>query len=230
MARTPQTDHAFLREVDEEVRRDRMTRLARRYGVIAAITVVVLLLAFGGVLAWQHHRDALAGERGQQFTGAMSSLTAGNAAAARTALDPLAADGGKGYAPLARILLADMAIRDDKQPDAARTFMTVADDVAVPQPVRDLALVRGTSLAFDTLAPQEVIRRMTPLTGAGRPWTGTAGEMIALAQLRQGQGKAAAATLATVARDMTVPRTLRARAAQLAADLGADVSVEEPQS
>jgi hypothetical protein len=230
LARTPQTDQAFLREVDEEVRRERMTKLARRYGVIVAAAVAALLIVFGGFLAWRYHRDSVAGDRGEQLTAAMSALTTGNAAKARTMLDPLAADGGKGYAPLAKILLADMAVRDGKTPDAARAFMAVAGDEAAPQPVRDLALVRGTALDFDTLAPAEVIRRMTPLVGAGRPWTGTAGELIALAQLRQGQGKAAAATLAGVAKDVTVPRTLRERAAQLAADLGTDVTVGDAQS
>lgn len=230
MARTPQTDQAFLREVDEEVRRERMTKLARRYGVIAAAAVVAILVIFGVVLGWQHHRDAVAGERGEQLTAAMSALTAGNAAKAKTALDALAATDSKGYAPLARILLADMAIRDGKEPDAAKTFIGVANDPHAPQPVRDLALVRGTSLIFDRLAPQEVIKRMMPLTGPGKPWTGTAGELVALAQLRQGQAKAAAATLATVAKDVTVPRTLRERAAQLAADLGEDVAIEDKQS
>ncbi len=230
MARTPQTDQAFLRDVDDEVRRDRMAGLARRYGVIAVVAAVVLLIAFGGYLAWQHHRDTVAGERGEQITAVMASLTAGNAAQARTTLDTLVAADARGYAPVARILLADMAIRDGNQPDAANRFMAVANDEGVPQPLRDLALMRGTSLAFDTLSSQEVIRRMTPLTGAGRPWTGSAGELIALAQLRQGQGKAAAATLATVARDATVPRSLRERAAQLAADLGEDVTVTDAQS
>lgn len=230
MARTPQTDQAFLREVDDEVRREQMSKLARRYGVIAGVAVVAILVILGVVLGWQHHRDTVAGERGERLTAAMSALSAGNAAKAKTTLDALAATDSKGYAPLARILLADMAIRDAKDADAAKAFMGVAGDTGNPQPIRDLALVRGTALAFDSLPPQEVVRRMTPLTGAGRPWTGTAGELVALAQLKQGQNKAAATTLAALARDTTVPRTLRERASQLAADLGEDVSVEDAQS
>ncbi len=230
MARTPQTDQAFLREVDDEVRRERMTKLAQRYGMMIAVAVVVVLLAFGGILFWQHHREAAAGERGDQLTAAMASLSAGNADKARLSLDTLGGTGDKGYAPLAHLLLADMAVRDGKLPDAVNRFMAVANDEGIAQPLRDLALVRATALGFDTLAPQEVMRRMTPLIGTGRPWTGSAGELIALAQLKQGQGKAAAATLAVVAKDVTVPRTLRERAAQLAADLGVDVTVTEAQS
>lgn len=227
MARSPHAEQAFLREVDEEVRRDQMSAAVRRYGIIAAVAVVVVLLAFGGWLFWQHHRETQAGERGEQFTAAMSALTAGNTAKAKTALDQLAASEDKGYAPLARVLIADMAVRDNKTADAAATFAKIAADTAVPQPIRDLALVRGTALAFDTLPPQQVIDRMKPLTGAGKPWAGSAGEMTGLAQLKLGQTKQAGATLAALARDTTVPRSLRERASQLAGDLGVDVTLAE---
>ncbi|USI73652.1 tetratricopeptide repeat protein [Sphingomonas morindae] len=223
MARSPHSNEAFFREVDDEVRREKMTVAARRYGLIAAALVVIGLIAFGGWLFWQHHRDVRAGENGEVLTAAMTALGAGNSAAAKTKLATLEQDGSAGYAALAGVLQADALIRDGKNGDAATKFMAVANDAGAPQPVRDLALVRATALAFDTLPPGTVIARLKPLMVPGTAWFGSAGELTGLAQMKLGQTKEAAQSFAEVAKDRSVPQSLRGRVAQLAADLGRDV-------
>lgn len=223
MARSPETNEAFFREVDEEVRREKVASAARRYGVSVVALVVLALVAFGGWLLWQNHTASQAGERGEQLTAAMSSLSAGNRDAATKALDPLVKKGDEAYAPLASMLVADMAVQGGKDQDAAAAFLKVSQDAGTPQPLRDLALIRATVLAFDTLTPQQVIDRMKPLALAGKPWFGSAGELTALAQLKLGQKQPAGATLAAVAKDTTVPATTRERVRQLAGDLGVEV-------
>ncbi|MEQ9349069.1 MAG: hypothetical protein RII27_00860, partial [Alphaproteobacteria bacterium] len=50
------SDDGLIRQVDEEVRRDRMTTLMRRYGpmaVVAAVIVVVVAASVVGWRAWQ---------------------------------------------------------------------------------------------------------------------------------------------------------------------------------
>ncbi|WP_419828125.1 tetratricopeptide repeat protein [Sphingomonas sp.] len=223
MARTPASNDAFFREVDDEVRRDRVEQAVRRYGRAAAIVVVVALLALGAYLIWQHRREAAAGENGERLAGAMAALAAGDRPGAQKPLDALASDDAKGYGPIARVLLADVAVQAGKPADAASKFTAVANDGGAPQPIRDLALVRATALSFDTLAPAEVIRRMKPLAVAGKPWFGSAGEMTALAEIRSGQTKAAGALLGAIANDPTVPQSIRDRVGQLAGDLGVEV-------
>ena len=49
-----------------------------------------------------------------------------------------------------------------------------------------IALIRQTALEFDQLKPEEVIARMKPLAAPGEPWFGSAGEMTALALVKQG--------------------------------------------
>lgn len=228
LARPPQTNEAFFREVDDEVRRERMTRMARRYGVIAVAVVVLALLAFGGWLLWRNHVEARAGERGEALTAAIAAVSAGNKDAARAKLDPLARDGGPTYGALARLTLADVQVQAGQPPQAVAAFMKVADDAAVPEPLRDLARIRATALAFDRLPPADIVNRMKPLAVPGGPWAGSAGELIGLAQLRAGQRAEAAKSFAAVARDTAVPDTLRERARQLAGDLG--IAVETAPS
>lgn len=220
MALTPQNNEAFFREVDDEVRREQAQRLARRYGVIVAVLVVLALVAFGGTLWWRAHQASVAGERGDQFMAAMASISSGKEDDARKQLTALAGTGAKGYAPLSRMLAADMLIRDHKEREAADTFLKISQDDAVPQPLRDVALIRATTLQFDTLPPNQVIDRLKPLAVTGNPWFGSAGEMTGIAYLKLNQPKQAGQMFVAMTKDQAVPASLRARAAQLAADLG----------
>ena len=45
MALTPQNNQAFLREVDEELRKEQAAALAKRWGLIIAAVIVVTLAA-----------------------------------------------------------------------------------------------------------------------------------------------------------------------------------------
>ena len=220
MALTPQNNEAFFREVDDEVRREQAQRLARRYGVIVAVLVVLALVAFGGTLWWRAHQASLAGQRGDQFMAAMASISSGKEDEARKQLAALAGTGTKGYAPLSRMLAADVLIRDHKEKDAADAFLKLSQDGAVPQPLRDVALIRATTLQFDTLPPQQVIDRMKPLAQTGNPWFGSAGEMTGIAYLKLNQPKQAGQMFVALTKDKAVPASLRMRAVQLAADLG----------
>jgi hypothetical protein len=72
-----------------------------------------------------------------------------------------------------------------------------------------------------------VIDRLKPLAVPGKPWFGSAGELVAQAYLKQGKTEAAGALFGSIAKDKTVPDTLRRRARQLAGQLGVD-AVEDP--
>ena len=107
-------------------------------------------------------------------------------------------------------------------------YREIAEDSSLPQPYRDAALLRQTSIEFDSLQPQQVIARLQPLAKPGTPWFGTAGEMTALALIKQGQSGQAAQLFAAIAKDKTVPDPIRARAVQIASSLGVDASAALP--
>jgi hypothetical protein len=117
---------------------------------------------------------------------------------------------------------AALALQQSDTKLAAGTYKSIAEDDSLPKPYRDAALVRQTALEFDQLQPQQVIARLDPLTRPGEPWFGSAGEMTALALLKQGKKPEAAQLFVAIAKDRGVPETIRARAVQVAGSLGAD--------
>lgn len=221
MAVPPQSNEAFLREVDEELRRDQMVGLWRRYGRVGLGAVAAGLAALAGVLGWQHWQHSAAAAESEQLSQAYDMLGAGKVAEASKQLAPIAASGRPVYRALAQSVQADLALRDAaagspaKLKEAAAKFATIAQDTSAPQPLRDAALVRQTSAEFDSLSPDTVIARLSPLAVKGGAWLGSAGELIAIAQLQKGKPADARAMLQLIASDADVPDTIKQRAVQL---------------
>lgn len=219
MAVTPQTNQAFLREVDEELRRDQAIRFWQRYGRVLIGAVVAGLVAFGSYLIWQNNREQAAGALGVKLSGAFETLGRGDVKAAEKPLAELAASSSDGYAASARFVQGDIALQKNDLKAAARIFGAIANDAGLSPAFRNLALIRQTNAEFDTLAPETVISRLKPLAVKGNPWFGSAGELVAMAYLQTNRRAEAAKLLKAIAEDERLPETLRTRAVQMAGTL-----------
>lgn len=224
MALTPQNNEAFLREVDDELRRDQMLSVWQRYGRWIILGVVVALAVLGGVLFWQHRQRVAAERTGEQLQAAYDALGAEDTTAAAKPLAALAASDSDGYRALAIFTQADVLLQKNDLKGAAAKFASVAGDDRYPRPLRDVALVRQTSADYDTIAPDVVIRRLQPLTMPGSAWLGSAGELVAMAYARQGKRAEAGQLFGRMAKDETVPPSIRQRAVQMAGVMGIDAA------
>lgn len=223
MALTPAPDDAFMREVDEAVRQDDLSNFGKRYGLLIGGLIVIGLIAFGGWLLWQNHQHSAADEVGEKYAATLATVASGKPDAA--ALTTLAESGQDGYRASTRLVQAGLKAEKNDITGAIAAYKAIAADTALPQPYRDLALVRQTALEFDTLAPQAVIDRLKPMAEAGNPWFGSAGEMSALAYMKLGKRDLAGALFANIAKDSSVPRTIQTRAVQMASLLGVDAQM-----
>lgn len=217
------TDEAFVREVDEEYRRDRMLSIWRGYGRWIIAGVVVALLALAAYLYWGHHSDRKAGVQGEQFDAALRLVEENQPDKALPEFDKLAKEAGEGYGGLALITQGNLLLQKGDNKGAAAKFAEVAGNSRYPQPYRDLALLRQTSTEYDTLKPEQVIERLKGLAVSTSPWFGTAGEMVAASYLKQGKRADAGKLYGQIAQGGdNVPETIRQRAVTLAGVLGVD--------
>lgn len=230
MALTPQNSDAFIREVDEELRRDQIFGFWQRYGRLVAALIGIGLIAFGGFLYWQQYQAKQAGLAGERLSTAIEQLSANRTATARPELEKLAASDSDGYRAASRIALAAVAVQDGKAKDAAARFAAVAADTSVAQPLRDLALIRQTTIEFDQLPPDAVVTRLQGLAVKGSPWFGSAGELVGAAHLKAGRRQQAAMIFAAIGADSGVPESIRSRAVQIASVLNADSPLASDRS
>ena len=228
MALPPDTAESFVREVDENLRRDQMAERAKRYGGVVAVAVVLFLIAVAGYLYWQH-RQRLEAEAGtEQLAGALQDIGSNKMATAPAQLDALRQADVEGVKATAGLTRASLALQQGNRKLASTIYAEIAADTSLSQAFRDVALVRGTALDYDSLKPDEVIARLQPIAEPGQPFFGSAGEMVGMALIAKGQKAAAAQLFAKMAGDASVPESLRTRAVQVAGSLGFDASASLP--
>ncbi len=230
MALPPDPAESFLREVDENLRRDQVRDAARKYANVAIGAALLFLLAVGAYLFWQDRQRKAAEADTEQLSAALSEIGDGKDAAATAKLDALTKSSAEGVSASARLASAVLALQKGDRKSALAIYAALAADKGLAQPYRDLALVRGTALDFDGLKPDEVIVRLQPLAVPGNAFFGSAGEMTGMALLAKGQKNAAAQLFAKIAADKTVPESLRSRAVQVAGSLGVDASASLPSA
>ncbi|WP_339444799.1 tetratricopeptide repeat protein, partial [Pseudomonas hunanensis] len=145
----PNTDAAFLREVDEELRRDQLAKAARRYGIAAIAVILLALVGFGGWLLWQSHEQSVAGEQGEALSKAYEDMGSNRIDSANAKLTTLATSNIGGYRALALMSQADLLLQKQDLRGAAAKFAQVAGDTSIGQPLRDVALIRQTTAEYD---------------------------------------------------------------------------------
>lgn len=226
MASTPPTEEAFLREVDDELRREQFETIWKRYGRLALILVALILAGFAAYLFWRSESAKKADAQGEQMSAAIADIQAGRKTEAGKKIDTLIADGGPGYHAAGLFTKAALSVEKGDSKGAAAIYAGIAANGDIAQPFRDLALIRQTLIEYDSLKPQQVIDRLKPLAAEDSAFFGTAGELTAIALIQSNRGAEAGRLLASIARDTKTPATLRARAGRLASSLGADVGAD----
>ena len=224
LASAPPDNEAFLREVDDELRRDELQSFWKRWGRLLVGGIVAALALFAAYLWWQNDKIAKAGIEGEQLSLALETLATADTPEAEGQLKKLTDAKNPGYRATAKIALAALAAQRGNAQAAAKGFAEVAGDKSFAQPWRPLALVRQTITEFDTLKPNLVVERLKPLAVSGNPWFGSAGEMVALSYIKLGQPQLAAKLFNDIAKDESVPETIRSRAVQMAGGLGGDAA------
>lgn len=228
MALPPQSSDTFFREVDENLRRDQLQDFARKYAGWLIGGLLLFLAAIGGWLYWQERQRAESAEHAEIL--AQTYQDAGRRQTANVAerFDKLAEEGGDIVRASALFAHAAVAIDQNDRKLAISKYREIADDESLAQPHRDLAVLRVTTLEFDSIKPEAVIARLEPLAKPGQPWFGSAGELTAMAYIKQGKKTEAGRLFAAIAADKQVPDSIRARAVQIAGTLGVDASASLP--
>jgi len=211
----------IFREVDEEVRRERLEQLWNRYGnhaIAAALLVLACVGAWRGYVYWEERKAA---EAGAAYEAASALAEAGKHSEAEAAFAKLASEGTPGYRSLARFReAAQLGLSDPKAAVAA--YDALAKDASLGQPMQDLAAVRAALLLVDTASYQELRSRLEPLTAADRTFRHSARELLAFGAWRAGDNAAARQWIEAVVNDPTTPGTIRTRVDVLSALIPSD--------
>lgn len=213
----------ILREVDEELRRERYQKLWERYGIYVVGAALVLIVAVAGWRGWEWYQTREASRAGARFETALELDAAGKQSEAEEILTALAKDAPRGYRVLARFRIAAELSQRDRSAGAA-AYDALADDTSFESSFRDLARVRAALALVDTASAAEIARRIDPLIAGNSAFKGSAREILALARFRAGERDAARRLFVEIVADPETPPSLRTRAQLMLALLPVDAA------
>lgn len=200
----------FIREVDEEYRRQRLNEIWQRYSALIVGAAILLVAAVGGWRYWQHAETQRAEAASARFEAAVQLARDQKTEESEKALAALAAEAPSGYRLLARFRLA--AETGKQSPDAgAQAYDGLAADTGVDASMRDLARLRGAMLRLGTADAPAGERALEQLAAPTNAWRHTAREMLGLAALRRGDSDGASRWFDQIASDRETPQGLRSR-------------------
>lgn len=212
-----ETSDPILREIEEDLREERLASLWKRFGPLLVGGAVVLVAGVAAFQIWsgQQHDTNLA--TGRQFDAAQELVLAGNGSAAAEVFQEIAADGPDGYALLARFRIAQLSAADGDTDTARATLRSIANDAAVDSVYRDVAILRAALLGLDAgVNADTLIAELAPLVSGTGPWRFLAREATALAELNAGDRSGAKSRLDALVADAETPPGIRSRASAIA--------------
>jgi hypothetical protein len=215
----------FFREVDEEVRRDRVLQIWTKYRNWLLALAALIIAGTGGWRAYTHYRDQAAEAAGAKYEAAGKLSRDGKSAEAAAAFEALSKIAPKGYANLARLRAADERAASDPQA-AIKAFEELAADPAVDPAFKDFAKLRAAMLRVDSDDPLEFERKFAPLASDSFPYHHQIRELLGLAALKRNSFDSAERWFDGIVSDTHAPPGIRMRAESL---LGLAQSAMTPQ-
>lgn len=204
---------SFIDEVTEEVRRDRLFRLFRKYGWIGVLIIVGLVVG----TAWTEWSKSRAAARAEAFGDAVvDALDQGTPDERREALAAVPADAGQA-ALLGLIQASDPA--EDKAATLA-ALEKVANDASLTPAYRDLAVLRRVLVAGADLPLADRRAALDGIAGPGRPYRVLAEEQLGYLLIEEGRPDEAITALVALVQDQEASASLRARLGQVVTALG----------
>jgi hypothetical protein len=202
----------FIREVDEEYRRDQIAQIWKRYNGVIIGAAALVVASVGGWRYWEHTQETRSQAAAVRYEDALNLSRQDKGKEAEGALEALSKDGAAGYALLARFRLA-AELGQQNVENGASAYDALANDANVSPLWRDLARLRAAWLRLDSAEPAKIRQALEPMAAPGNAWRHSARELLGLSGLKAGDMDYAGRWFDQIAADRETPSALRQRLA-----------------
>ena len=211
-------DKILIRQIEEEVRRERYLKLWQQYGMYL-IGAVALMVAFLGGWQWYSaYQPNRAQTAGAQFSEALQRLQSDKKDDGLSGLEQIAREGSPAYAVLAKLRLAGEHREGGDKDKALALYEEVAKDSSADRYLSSFAELQIASLKVDSASWTDIENRLKLMIEVDAPWRFSARELLGLAAFKHGKWAEAREAYSPLLTGEGVPGALRQRA-QLALEL-----------
>ncbi len=202
----------IFKEVDEDLRHDRLKKLWDRFGPFVIGLAILIVVATAGYRGWVYWQEKQAQATGDRFLAALSLSSEGKHDKAITALKAIEANGSGSYPVLAGFRVAsEMAVTGDTK-GAIAEYDAIAAKSGNSEEIKALARLRAAALLVDTMSLADLEKRLGDLAGTGNAWRHNARELLGLAAWHDNDFEAARKYFDEINKDQETPADLRQRA------------------
>ncbi len=214
---------SFIEEVTEEVRRDKLFALMKKYGWIAVLAVVVIV----GSAAYNEWRKAQATAAAEKLgDDIVTAMKADDAAAREQALAGVESGSAVAGAVVAMMRAAELAEAGDAA-GAVTLLDSVASNGEIPMIYRQVAGFKSLLVQGEKLDAAERRVRLKGLVTTAPTLRLPAEEQLALLDVSEGKAQDAIERLQRILADAEVTGDLRRRASQLIVSLGGELKAAD---
>ncbi len=215
---------SFIHEVTEEVRRDKLYGVLRKYGWMLGV-LVVLIVGGAGVNEYLKARaQAVAEATGDAM---LAAIALDDKAAQAAELAKLAGSSGKATV-LVKFQQAASLQQGGDIAAATGILAEIANSAEISALLKDMARLKSVMMQGPTLSAAERLAVLDPLAQPGQPLRMLALEQRALVHIESSNGTAALADLMTVFESAESSQGSQQRAGQLIVALGGKLPQAEP--
>ncbi len=205
----------LLREIDEELQRERMLALWSKYKTLVMTLVLGLVVGTASYSAWQEHTATAKIKRSVALYDMLASKTGSERDKLESLQGFMGEFPGKGQTIMARFVAADIHVRAGALPQAVAMLESVALDKTVSDLLRQYAGVLAIQVQLDTGDAAELRKKLEPFAAEGRPWRYAALAMQGMLLAKGGDLAAAEKIFAALADNPAAPGSLGEYASDL---------------
>jgi hypothetical protein len=205
-------DDNVFREIDEELRRERLAKIWDKYGTLIVGAIAAFILLIAGSIWWQNQQTLKRQAAGDQFIKALRDVAKKDTEKADTVFKALIENSPEGYEIMSRLHLAANLAAKGQTGEAEILYKKVTLNPSADKILRDYAKLNLAILQLDGATYDETLKALGEFTKAGAIWQGTANEVVALAAYKEGKYNEAKTHFNDILTNKSTPSALKRRA------------------
>ncbi|WP_421780950.1 tetratricopeptide repeat protein [Kiloniella litopenaei] len=204
----------IFQEVEEDLKRERVEVLWKKYGKWAIGAAVLIVAATAGFQGWESYQSTVQAEKSAAFASALELSQADKTDEATKALAPLA-QSDDGYGTLARFEQARLLAESGDTSAAVKVWDEIAASSPPLSTLKDVAALLAAMHLVENGDLADVKQRLAGLAVANGAFRYSAIELQAIVALREGDNVAAKALFQQLIDDVDAPNGIKSRSSQI---------------
>lgn len=206
-------EDAFILEVNEELKNERIRDIWNRYGLYIIAFVAIALTAAVSFETFKSWHDKKYQKISDVYAVALAMQNQGKYDESLRILKDLERNAGNSiYEQLAILQSANVLAEQDKMTEAADTLQQFIARDDANKSLRDVAIIKLASYQLESKPYAEIETLLTPLIEENGNWTAIAQEMLAMAAIYAKNFEQAKSLYTQITESANVPEGLKARA------------------